>query len=160
MTDAKPPVTKHVPDRDGVDHINVYSKARSPLGQQLSNFARTPFKHPVHGNFSSIEAFWYWCKTGCKHDALRRLFGFSAKSAGLKYDVVEMDPVEFEELIKEAVHLKIQQNVSLKRALRDSTLPLAHYYVYGRNDEIVREVEGQDWFLETLESIRKSLKEE
>lgn len=50
MTQPEP---KFHPKTDGVDHINIYSRGRTPLGQALSNFAHTPFEHPKDGKFAS-----------------------------------------------------------------------------------------------------------
>jgi hypothetical protein len=117
------------PAKDGVEHLNVYSKAKTELGQMLSNFAFTPFKHPQYGHFASMEAFWYWLSTGKKHDNLRRLYGLSAKMAGRKLDRVESKT--FREEICEAIQLKIAQSYEIQSHMKSTIpLPLLHYYVY------------------------------
>lgn len=50
----KPP--KYTPDNDGITHINLYSKSRTVLGRQLSNFAHSPFKHPKYGELLCSKA--------------------------------------------------------------------------------------------------------
>lgn len=79
-------MSKINPDEDGITHINVYSKGKTELGQLLSNFAYTPFVHSEYGKFNSIEAFWYYYFTGCKHDDLKLLYGYKAKEKGRKYN--------------------------------------------------------------------------
>lgn len=54
------------PLMDGIDHINIYSKGKTALGINLSNFARTPFvlkdKFNNEIRFSSVESWWYYKK--------------------------------------------------------------------------------------------------
>lgn len=146
------------PDSDGIDHINVYSKAKTQLGRNLSNFAHLPFNHPKHGFFASMEAYWYWVKTGMKHNNLRRLYGLSAKTAGIREDIVKIDSALFMDLICDGLRLKILQNTSLRDALKNSNLPLRHYYVYGTNPSVVREKKDDQWQMTCLEEIRQKLK--
>lgn len=123
---------------DGVTHINVYSKAKTELGRLLSNFAHTPFKHPRYGHFSSVEAFWYWLSTGKKNDQLRSLHGYQSKKAGLLIrKQMEESGEAFQEVpnfkaeIKKAILCKIEQNEHLRDLLKNSSLPLTHYYIWG-----------------------------
>lgn len=118
------------PLRDGVDHINVYSRGFTELGQDLSNFAHTPFVHPRYGPFESVEGFWYWLGTGRRHDHLRDLWGFLAKEEGRR--CTRVDIPEFEEEIRDALLHKVSQTYGLAQRLAGSTLPLCHYFYYGR----------------------------
>lgn len=98
--------------KDGVDHINIYSKGKTSLGRFLSNFAQADIE-TEDGNFASIEGYWYWlicpstidpnCKecdgngvtvlgsgqqtyfgscNVCSRDYLKELFGKEAKTYG------------------------------------------------------------------------------
>jgi hypothetical protein len=146
---------KYDPDLDGIDHINVYSKGRTELGALLSNFANTPFKHPVYGHFSSVEGFWYYIKTGFQHDTLRRLYGASAKTAGGRFVPIAINEEQFKTLICEAIREKIIQTPQLKQLLIKSTLlPFAHYYVYGSK---VIPVTKHDWQIEYISKLRIEL---
>lgn len=116
------------PNNDGVTHINIYSRSNSPLGKFLSNFEYTPFKHPVYGNFDSVEGFWYYIATGCKHDELRKLYGTSAKTYGKSLIRVEIP--NFHEIIKSAIECKIEQHPIMKAKLLFNKLPLTHYFVF------------------------------
>jgi hypothetical protein len=146
---------------DGVTHINIWSKAKTELGQSLSNFANTPFTHPEYGTFASVEALWYWLATGKIHNELRRLYGMSAKTYGSRLLRVEMDEAEFRKIICEAFRCKIEQHPKLKEAFTRSTLPLEHYFVYGRNMEtIVDQRKKHGWQTDFLEQLRDEYRSE
>lgn len=146
---------------DGVTHINIWSKAKTELGQALSNFAHTPFTHPEFGMFASMEALWYWLSTGRTHNELRRLYGMSAKSYGSKLARVEMDEAEFRKIICDAFRCKLDQHPKLKEAFTRSTLPLEHYFVYGRNMEtIVDQRKKHGWQTDYLEQLRDEYRAE
>lgn len=144
------------PSQDGITHINVWSKGRTQLGQLLSNFAHVGFNHPVHGYFASVEGFWYWLSTGRTHDELRRLYGASAKSVGSKLEQVPIPEDEFREGILEALRCKIEQNPDIAVALKNSHLPLEHYFVYGHN-VIVNQGQKHGWQLQFLQMLRHEL---
>lgn len=153
-----PDVTPN-PEMDGIDHINVYSRGKTDLGVALSNFAHIAIQHPKYGFFASLEAFWYWVSTGKKHDDLRRLYGSTAKTAGIRHNPVKIDESEFANLIQDALRLKVAQNRKLCEALKKSDLPLRHYFVYGNNPPVVREQRKHMWQMQCLENIRTALKE-
>lgn len=153
------------PSEDGVTHINVFSKGRTELGRLLSNFAHTPFKHPEYGFFSSVEAFWYWLSLGKTDDKLRTLHGFQAKKEGkllqdaylakhMKFPQIE----NFQSEIKKAVLCKIEQNDRLKNLLKNSTLPLTHYYVWGDEKSYrITYPEKYSWIHEYISDVRDYL---
>ena len=141
---------KFLPANDGIDHINIYSKGQTELGRLLSNFAETPFEHPLFGYFESVEGFWYWSKTGKMHDDLRYLSGYDAKAIGKKYKEV-FNPA-FEKEIKECITLKIEQNRTLFEMLKASTHPFTHYYVY---EDKIEEPKGNKWEEQHIEFERK-----
>lgn len=154
------PDAKPVPENDGVDHLNVYSKAKTALGRELSNLAHVALNHPKYGFFASMEAYWYWIKSGMKHDQLRRLYGMTAKTAGIRETPVMIDDAVFKDLIRDGLRLKVVQNSKLCEALRQSSLPLRHYYVYGSNPPVVHSKRDHQWQMECLEDIRRCLQEE
>lgn len=146
--------TSFDPANDGVDHLNVYSKGRTELGQLLTNFAFTPFKHPVHGHFASMEAFWYWLSTGMQHNQLRRLYGASAKMAGKR--LPRVPHANFQQEIQDAIRYKIEQTPRILQLFKKSApLPLAHYYVYPYGTTPARVVNKPEhsWQLETMETL-------
>jgi hypothetical protein len=139
---------------DGVLHINVYTKGKTQLGRDLSNLSNIGFNHPKYGRFISMEGFWYWVKTGKKHNVFRTLYGFYAKKQGKEFATVLNH--EFENIIKEGLECKIKQNPELLVRFKDSTLPFTHYYTYG--DRIVIP-KGGNFQLTFLEDLRNKLKE-
>lgn len=148
------------PDEDGITHINIYSQGLSPLGRVLSNFAFTPFTHPIHGRFCSIEGYWFWLQTkpGFKREALRFMSGVAAKNWGTSVREHRSDECrpEFRENIKQAVSCKCYQNYDIYKELKASTLPLIHKYVYGRTYLPT----GFDWTAELWVEQRKILQAE
>ncbi len=149
------PRKSYNPDEDGITHINVYSKGKTELGRLLSNFAETPFKHEKYGYFASMEGYWYFVKTGCEHDELRRLYGASAKAQGMRFHIVPIEDDEFKTLICQGITAKIRQNPTLEKMLAESQLPLTHYLVYGSK---VVPLPQHSWQMECLEDLRRELK--
>lgn len=147
------------PEDDGLTHINIYSKGKTELGRIASNFAQTPFKHPEYGYFASIEAFWYWLSSGKCHDILRNLSGFQAKKMGLRYVAEGRTNVEnFQREIKRALFLKMEQNPRFLELLKDSNLPLTHYYLWGEPGNYrVTKPENQQWQVNYLSDLRDFL---
>lgn len=155
-TQEKTPLTR---EGDGVTHINVWSRARTTLGQQLSNFAHLPFSMPEFGTFASVEAFWFWLATGKTHQELRRMYGSSARQLGKKLvdegQKVDMPEEEFQDCIRKALRCKLEQHADLREAFILSTLPFEHYYVYGKAmNVIVDKRDRHGWQTDYLEQLR------
>lgn len=151
------------PSNDGVDHINIYSNAKTELGRKLSHFPFTPFTHPYFGPFKSMEGFWYWLKAEKKDDVLRNLCGFKAKQYGRGLEKKKLDDFKtgialFQEDILAANYQKIIQNPSILQMLCDSDLPFQHYYLFGPADLQVNS-KGSDWLISGMDAIRTALKE-
>jgi hypothetical protein len=142
-----------------VDHLNVYSRGRTELGRLLSNFAHTPFVVPLHGEFASVEAYWYWlqCTDPVARERLRHLSGFAAKRAGRALRVPDYgraNDAEFRRCIARAIREKIWHTPGLAARLHACTLPLTHYYVYGAK---VVTPPGNEWILEAIDYYRAKL---
>ena len=142
------------PTQDGIDHINVWSKAATPLGKWLSNFYLSPFEHPRYGRFSSMEAFWYWIATGRSHDELRNLWGFSAKAQGSKLERVPMEEGDFQEAIIEGLRCKAATYPEMLKLLSVTELPLRHYFVF--NGRVVDQTRKHQWQLDAWREIAKT----
>jgi hypothetical protein len=145
------------PKLDGVTHINCWSKGKTTLGQLLSNFAQAPFKHPQHGFFASVEGYWYWLSTGRQHDNLRRLYGASAKTVGMQFEMIPMDDEEFKDQIRQAIRCKIEQNADILAAFLANPLPYFHYYVYGKAADVIVDKPEHRWQMEYLHQLRAEL---
>lgn len=145
------------PKGDGVDHINIYSKGKTELGRWLTNFALSPFTLEDHGDFESVEGYWYWLATGRKHEVLRLLFGVEAKRTGKSFERVEMDG--FEEEVKRGIRAKLLQHPKMLNRLIDSDLYLTHYYTYGYSEDNCKVMPaGYEWITEYIDSIRQTCK--
>ena len=146
------------PKEDGITHINIYSKGQTDLGRLLSNFAFTPFKHPHHGKFNSIEGFWFWLgsKPSFQRESLRILSGAPAKSLGQRLERVKFEEDCFRSEIREAIACKTYQHHKIYKALKESNLPFTHYYVYG-NKKVSA---GFEWLIDMWEERREILKNE
>ena len=146
----------YLPIDEGVTHINIYSKSELELGKLLSNFAKTPFTHPVYGEFASIEAFWYWLSTGKQHDGLKKLYGYKAKVEGRTFERITVD--NFQTELTFALQCKLDQNPYIGELLSKTTLPIVHYYYYGTIEEprVVVPI-GNEWITEWWETKRKEL---
>lgn len=143
---------------DGITHINAYSKGKTKLGRQLSNFYVRPFKYKSH-TVQCIEGLWYYLATGEKHPHLLNMDGITAKNVGRGYTktVDTEDPKgDFLKTIAKAIHVKIVRNPDIRDALRESTLPIVHYYVNDKSDSAL--AGESSWFTSVLEHERNLLK--
>ena len=156
---------KFSPMQDGVTHINIYTQGKTQLGRALSNLFDCEFSVPGYGDFKSLEGFWYYYLTGCKHEELKCLGGFAAKNFGRKFPFDRIDeeatgPVgEQQEVILEAIRCKLRQNKWICKLLKESELPLAHYYVpKGKEHSMQYSISKFQWQVEEFERLRKLLK--
>lgn len=136
-----------LPNFDGVNHINIYSKSLCALGKLASNFSYTPFELNGYGKFASMEAFWFYIGTGSKHEELRPLYGNRAKMLGKTFEKV-FNP-DFLTIIEQGIRAKVEQTPSLKKMIEENNLPWKHYYFYGdlNRCKVVKEGNG---FLESV----------
>jgi len=134
---------------DGVNFINIYSKASSSLGRWLSNFTYAPIQ--LNGKtYLSIETLWFYDLTG--NDEILKYYGYKAKEIGSKFPrVKEIN----QQLIKDALDVKIKTYPDKMLELAQTTLPLTHQYQYG--DKWVDA--KYDWIPQHFELRRQQLKE-
>lgn len=151
------------PKDDGITHINVYTKSKTLLGRDLTNFSHRPFKHPLLGEFESTEGLHYFLKTGRNFQEFRKLWGYEAKKVGveLSRDNMVMD-LHFDWMFRIGLVAKITQHPDLFQAFIESELPFAHYYYYGDPDSLdkckVVNAKGTGTLISDLEDIRNFLK--
>lgn len=145
---------KFDPNKDGIDHINVYSQGKTPIGRFLSNFEYSPII-TVDGNFDSIEGYWYWLKTQGhpSRDKLRTVSGARAKEVGRYMCGADSLLVseDFKKKILAAIKIKLEAYPKWRESLSKLDKPLTHYYVYGPK---VINVPECDWIIEYLESFK------
>ena len=139
------------PRYDGVDHINIYSKGKTELGTFLTNLSNVKVT-TKNGDFSSLEAYWYWLST--KDERLRYLGGFAAKKLGKTLKREMLDENEFRNCIYEASWNKIHRHPQCLQMFKESTFPFTHYYVYG---DVPRDA-GFKWIVEMWELFRTYIK--
>ncbi len=159
------------PATDGIDHVNVYSRGRTPEGRLLSNFAPTPFT--LHGvTFASVEGFYQSMRFD--DDPTRRRVagtaGGEAKAWGNRSGKRPGDPVrawdgrvvafkgdEFYAQVGDGIRARVAQNPAVAAALvATENLPLTHYYVRGRRVIVPR---GKDVLCDCLTELRAELRD-
>lgn len=148
-----------MPETDGVDHINIYSKGKTALGQVLSNFWMCEIQ-TEDGTFWSVEAYWAWLSVNelCnkRNDLRAKMSGWSAKQMGhqlvTKYGK-RFEP-RFEEKIMGAIHYKINQFKPLiKPFIKD--LPFVHYYCWGNPGKDYKKVDVTAKYQWMVDGIRE-----
>jgi CO dehydrogenase/acetyl-CoA synthase beta subunit len=148
----------YLPEEDGITHINVYSKGKTPLGRALSNWtplASGKYIQTAHGPFLTIEGYWAWLGYINPPDSLRTATGWRAKQFILRRP--EVIRPHFEELIKDALWDKCEGlEDPIRKSFLENELPLAHYYVYGGR---VRDA-GFVWILDELRLIQTEMRQE
>lgn len=150
--------------KDGKTHINIYSSGRTVLGRALSNFSYYRFTHDELGTFSGMEGLYYYISTGMKHDAFRRLAGFSAKKLGKQLPRIEMKKEEFERLLRLGCRAVYRDNPKIHDLILDQVIenkgelvPFVHYYLNGLTASVPV---GNEWLVEEWEAIRKDALEQ
>ena len=126
------PRERMTPETEGVNHYNIYSQSRTELGKFLSHFTYHPVETFEHGQFDSLEGYWYWLKY--RDPILRGLSGYEAKKHGqdlAKTRIPQMssDDPKFIRDILFATSVKLHTMPPvLKLRLSQSRLPLIHAY--------------------------------
>lgn len=134
---------------DGVDHIRIDIGAKTKLGRYLANTARTPFRHPRFGTFESLEGFWQYLSSGCKHSICKNTHGRAALLLGHSLDKIYQ--ASFHNTIADALRCKIIQSDVLPGLISDNKLPFALYEVDAQGDTIPHNA----WFIKELNAIVK-----
>jgi len=115
--------------KDGVDHINIHPHhAQTALGKDLSMYAIFPFTHPVLGDFTCIEGYWFYLKTLGADEVFRqnsspRQYRFKAKHMAqyrLEY---------FQEMVLDGFYYKLLAHRFLREAFLNSDLPIVQYWI-------------------------------
>lgn len=158
------------PITDGIDHINAYSKGRTPIGRKLTNFAHTPFDHPIYGHFESLEGFWFWFITGMQYNNLRKVHGYQAKELG-RVCLGDSPPIiklkkgqTFQDVIIDVTKCKLRQNTDVLQMLVETgDLPIFHYYYDYKSmnleDAKVEYLKEYQWHMDAIMEIRKQTQE-
>ena len=159
-------MTEFLPETDGIDHINVYSKSRSKLGRMLSNFANTPIT--IQGeHFESVESWWYWSKMNKINNSLlfpvfseenllevKGLIGNDAKQFYRKLYGYEGTLRPTKDELKMAYLQKLSEHPEIKQMLIDNKLPIDHYYMMFEHKI---SADSTAWTAQLWEEIKKEL---
>lgn len=151
------------PTKDGITHINIYTKGKTELGRALSNLSPHSFTYEPYGFFKCVEAFWYYYLTGCQHEELRLMNGFDAKKQGKKYrdDRIDKDGLsqKDKDVILGAIRCKLNAHKEIKRMLKENDLPFSHYYFYGKEDNAkVTDLPQYAWLVDYFTDVSIYLK--
>ncbi|AXH71013.1 hypothetical protein [Vibrio phage BONAISHI] len=169
-----------LPQTEGVDHINIYTKSNTELGRILTNmyWMDPPVRMGHHGLFRTIEGWWYYVKItqllGDKYwnDKREVLFdmqvgkGFEVKKIARKI-ISNIDPKKLKRwdhhkhksMMLMAFQAKLNALPELQRLLKESTLPFDHYYVYGTGEKAIRREadERHAWQIAAWTKLREGL---
>lgn len=154
------------PKEDGVTHINVYTGGQTRVGRELSNlYNYAPTDSPrlilrptgelaPIGHFKTLEGFWWWLSTGMTEDYFRTCDGFDARKRGMKMSRVDLSSFKHE--IRYAIALKLKSYPEILNRLLNTSLPLTHYYVYGKHsaNPAIRPADRSKWVIVFLDEIR------
>lgn len=143
------------PSEDGITHINIYTRGKTPLGRKATNLADIPTYHPTLGSFRTVEGLYYFCKTGKTDDQYRVISGFDAKKLGQSQPMVWNK--DFQKEVRVAIIYKVMHSEEILSLLKqaDPTIPFTHYYYYGTSDNpVVRQPKGHEWQVELWEAMR------
>lgn len=139
---------------DGISYLNIYSAAKTALGRDLSNFSDYGFTHPTYGHFRNMEGYWHYVATGMIHEELRNLAGVVVKmNSRDKVRYPKVPNSNFEQMIRDGLQCKLDQNQALLQRLCENNLPLAHYMFAGG---ILKDIPpSQQFWVRELELIRR-----
>lgn len=70
------------PKKDGIDHINIYTKGATEIGRLLTNLSPVEINSSL-GRFKTLEGLIYFL--GCFDNRLRYTDGFGSRSSDENY---------------------------------------------------------------------------
>lgn len=163
MTATKQQFNQHT---DGVNHINIYSGAQTPMGRWLSPFTFCPVTVQVNDkdeSFESIEGLYHWLLTNRSESCnlLREGYGHAVRELGRALRRTQPEtsvtPKEVRVgILRQAYKQKIlRASEKDRRRFLESTLPFHHYYVM--NNRVVCDPKHM-WLPNMIEDLRSSLR--
>lgn len=143
---------KHNQGKDGDDHINTSSAAKTGLGRMLQINAHMPFNHPDLGSFKSLGGLWYYVSSGCEDETFRALSGYACHVRGQTIGFREIEG--FKHIIAEAAWMKASQNPELFDMLASKARPFKHYVLVGEM-RVHQTSSVANWYVPILEEIAR-----
>lgn len=144
--------------KDGEDHINIWDRATTPMGKLLANRTELKFTHEIFGNFSNVEAFWYYIRSEERDDRIRVMTGEAVRRFAGKLHTVRVP--NFKAIIMDTNWQKITQYPDLAQSIKESELPFECYYYYKRNGGVRIRPSFAFWLIKGFDEIRAALKED
>lgn len=144
-------------EKDGLDHINIWEQAETPLGKFLSHNNDKSFTHNLFGKFNNMEAFWHYIQSEERDDRIRVMSGRSLKNFSKKLTITKI--VNFRAIIMDANWQRIKKHKSVIEELRRSTLPFDCYYVNSQTSLRIRPTFFK-WLIKGFEEIRQAVIED
>lgn len=148
------------PKEDGINHINIYSKGKTPIGRFLSNFADCNVE-TEDGPFRTIEGYWYWLSASELYndksilEQLRTTNGWESKQLGRKLRAADWVKTPwFYEKILRAIATKVQTPWCVEQLIKTGQLPFFHYYVV--NGKVAMPKDGL-WMVQFIQEFRDEL---
>lgn len=159
------PVNKSVPAHpanwkgDGVDHINTSVQATTMLGKLLNARFRLKFRHPIFGDFASLENYINFLRCPVLDDSLRTA---NLAKYNRKWITETHGPMRTLKLNKavivHAVWLRVISNPQLMALLKASDLPF-DTYVVPHGEFLPRRIQAAvDEYNDAYEIVRSALK--
>lgn len=143
-------------NNDGVDHIRIHRNAGTELGRLLDNTSGLHFYHDKDGFFRSVNNYIAWLLHN--QDNFKLMDEATLEPYCKDFDKDSL--IMYRARIQEAILCKIMQNQNLTDLLRNSSLPIVSYSVYGSRPttkttkKIRRELDFSDY----ISNIRNNLK--
>ncbi len=155
-SDQQTPINSYEAE-DGKTHINIKNTGKTTLGRTLALETKHIFRHPVFGEFKSLEAYWFYIKSGCQNTEVRNVSG----GAGRHLVTEDNSPVtvtNFQNIIADGIYYWLSQfhRDDLSEVLHN-TLPLDMYYIhYGKSGAAtVHRPQFHRWYLPRLKTTIK-----
>lgn len=143
--------------KDGMDHINIWRMAETPLGQALSQYSPIEFTHPIFGEFSTVEGFWQWIISRENDDRLRNLVGTPLKILSRKLNHRHVPNLRM--IVMHACYLKAMQHPEISGLMKEIDLPFDCYYYTKNAPKLRTRPYYAVWMINGYEEIRKAIRE-
>lgn len=144
--------------------LNAWSRSAEPIGQEISNFARTPFT--LDGKrYESVEGFYssLLYRDPARRAEIAQMWGLEAKKVGngsnlrvttYGKETIKLGSEEHHRLVERAIQAKFEQNPALTKAFME-THPRPIIHDVGHPDK-----PGTDFPREVLERILTQIRED
>ena len=142
---------------DGQDHINIWEKGQTKLGQFLSHGSHSPFHHPVLGMFNNVESFWHYIRSQERDDRIRTMNNIGAKKFSTQLHTVKVP--NFYAIIMDTNYIKLKEYPEMLTLFKENELPLEMYFIYKDKGVRIRPSFAV-WVLEGFKEIKKALNED